>query len=225
MGELSRFIVCTVGFDEKLVLRSLLRVGFGVTDVVVLVYSLSGGEYEVRRVESAVRNVKELLGSAGVVFNDIVVSGMDFAGDVAVIAKFLREHAGKASEVIGVVSGGMRLLIVETIVALLLFKRFAGRDANVRVHVEREDGLYSVDIPIDLFSPPGLTPRDVEVLKLLADEEKLSDVVERISRSLGISEQSAYKRLYRLKAMGLVEFRDHLIRQTLAGRLMRGVLG
>ncbi|MEM1606257.1 MAG: hypothetical protein QXW41_08455, partial [Fervidicoccaceae archaeon] len=105
-----KLVVVTVGFEEKLPLRGLLKVGLDAGDVVVLVYPRSGGEFEVRKVEKAVGVIKEFVGraGAGVRVVDVEVSGLNFYEDVAKILLFLREQ--KAGEVVAVLAGGMRLV-------------------------------------------------------------------------------------------------------------------
>jgi len=191
------------------------------------VYSRSGSEYSVKQVESAVNTIKNLLSSAGVTFHDVVVSGMDFVGDVAAIVKALRDYAKDAAEIVATVTGGMRLTVVEVIVALQLYKALIRGDADVRIYVAREDGLYDVFIPIDLISSKQLEKterRDLEILKFLDDSMKLSDAVEAISEKLGVSKHASYRYLYRLKKRNLIAFEDHVIKLTLAGRLIKGVI-
>jgi len=217
----SRLIVCTVGFDEKLVLRSLLKVGFSVNDAVVLVYSSSGGDYEAKRVESAVGNIKNLLAPAGVRIHEVIVSSMDFAGDVASIVRAVKEYARDASEIIAAVTGGMRLTIVETIVALKLYRDFFRRDISVEVYVAREDGLYDVTLSVNLLDLPVLSPREIEVLKRLNEGVRLLNVIESLSTGLNINRRTAYKYLYRLKSRGFIEIRDRVVYLTLAGKLVK----
>jgi len=224
---MERLIVCTVGFDEKLVLRSLVRVGFSVTDIVVLVYAKSGGEYEVKRVENAVGSIKELLDSVGVEYHDVVVSGMDFASDVATVIDWLKNHAGKRG-IVGVITGGMRLMVVELLTALVLYRSYVDSSASIEIHVAREDGLYSTVLPITLFNPPPLTLREAEVLRLLGDLGSaittLSDAVDALSAKLGVSRYVVYKFIQRLKAKGLIKRVDRTIELTDLGKLLQKVV-
>jgi len=222
--KLNKVIVCTVGFDEKLVLRSLLRIGFSVNDKIMLVYSKSGSEYDVRRVENAVNAIKNLLSSAGVAFHDVVVSGMDFVGDVVAVVKALRDYANDAAEILATVTGGMRLIVVEVIVALQLYKALIRGDADVRIYVAREDGLYDVFVPISLLNPPGLQQKDFEVLKAVGDGMKLSDAVEAISARLGAAKYTSYRLIRRLKKLDLLWLENHTIRLTLLGKIAKEVV-
>jgi len=225
---LEKLVMCTIGFDEKLVLRSLLMLGVGSGDAVALVYSRSGSEYDVRRVEAAVRYVKELMGGLGVEHYDIVVSGADFAGDVAAIVASLRKlvEGRRWRKVVASVTGGMRLSVVEVIVALLLYKKYLGSGVAIEIHVAREDGMYSVSFPVDLLAMPKLGGRELEALKLMGrDGAPLSAVVEGISQGMGVTKYTAYKIVYRLRSKGLVDFRDHSVVPTEAGRVLAGVAG
>jgi len=222
--KMSRLIMCTVGFDEKLVLRSLLRIGFGIGDRIVLVYSKSGSEYDVRRVENAVNAIKNLLSSTGVAFHDVVVSGMDFVSDVVAIVKALMDYATNAAEIVAAVAGGMRLTVVETIVALQLYKILLKGNADAKIYVAREDGLYDVFVPISILNPPSLQQKDLEVLKAVGDGMKLSDAVEAISTRLEVTKYASYRLIRRLKKLGLVWLENHTIRLTLLGKIAKEVV-
>jgi len=222
--KFNKLIVCTVGPDEKLVLRSLLRVGFGVGDRVVLVYSKSGSEYDVKRVENAVNTLKSLLSSAGTEFHDVVVSDMDFVDDVAAIVKALVDYAANATEIVAAVAGGMRLTVVETIVALQLYKALLKGSADAKIYVAREDGLYDVFVPISMLNPPSLQQRDLEVLKAVDDGMKLSDAVEAVSTRLEVAKYTPYRLIRRLKKLGLAWLEDHTVRLTLLGKIAKKVV-
>jgi len=224
---LEKLVVCTVGFDERLVLRSLLMLGVGSGDAVALVYSRSGREEDVRKVDAAVRRLKELIGRVGVEHYDIEVSGAGFAGDVAAIVASLRRlvEGRRWRKIVASVTGGMRLAVVEVIVALALYKRYLGSGVAIEIHVAREDGMYSVSFPVDLLAMPRLGGRELEVLKLVGrNGAPLSVVVESVSQRMGVTRNTAYKIVYRLRSKGLVDFRDHSVVPTEAGKVFVEVL-
>lgn len=234
MGKL---VMCTVGFDEKLVFRSLLKVGVSIGDAVALVYSRSGSDYDIKRVENAVRNIKELLDAVGVKHYDVVVSGMDFVSDVVTIVNGLREFA-KEEKIVGVVSGGMRIAVLEAIVSLLLYRKFINRKAEVEIHVSREDGLYDVTLSTNLLDLPNLSLRELDVLKQLekikvgiserggtgSEGVLLSEVVEVVSQNLNVSKFTVYKLLHRLKSKNLIMLKDRVVLLTDLGKLIQEVV-
>ena len=215
----------SIGFDVGLVTRSLLKVGLGSGDVVLLLYSKSGGEYEQRRVEEAVRAVKDLLAGARIEHYEVAVTGMDFASDVIAILKALKER-GKPLIVASLV-GGMRLVIMEAVTALLLYKRFISNDAEIAVHVMREDGMYDITLPVTVMNPPELGYREITVLrelgKGLAGKSK-SEIASALSKDMEISESMVFKALDSLEKKGIIKTRSGSVELTLLGKLMLSAL-
>jgi len=219
---LKKLIVSVVGFDEKLVLRPLLRVGYSPTDSIIFVYSKTGSDYDVKKVESAVKNIKDLLSSAGAEFFDVVTSGMDFVGDVSIIVRSLKKAAG--DEVVGIVSGGMRITSFETLLALQIYKNFINQKSNVKIHIEREDGLYSISLPLEVMNLMPPPSRELESIKLLSDGEKLDEAVRSLSSAMGVSRYTAYKLLYRLRKRGLITIQGKTLQLTISGKLIKEAL-
>ncbi|MGB9828329.1 MAG: CRISPR-associated CARF protein Csa3 [Thermosphaera sp.] len=220
MGKL---VVVSVGFDVNLVLRSLLKLSLTDGDAVLLLYSKSGGEYEQRKVEEAVKALKNLLSGARVEHHDAVVTGMDFAGDVAAVLKALKEHSERTGRIVASLVGGMRIVIMEALVALILYKRFVNTSAEIAVHVMREDGVYDIILPLSAADPPELGPREAEVLRRLGEGlagRARSEAASTVSREMGVTESMAYKVLESLERKGLVEIVDGRVELTLLGRLV-----
>jgi len=218
MGKLA---LVSVGFDVNLVLRSLLKLGLSDGDIVLLLYSKSGGEYEQRKVEEAVKTLKSLLSGAGVKHHDVVVTGMDFVGDVAAILKALSER--RARSIVASLVGGMRIVLVEAVVALLLYRKFVDASAEIAIHTMREDGLYDVLVPLSAMNPPDLGVREAMVLEELGRGlagRPRNDVVSAVSRGMGVTESMAYKVLESLERKRLVEVRDGAVEVTLLGKLV-----
>jgi len=215
-----RFILVTVGFEEKLPLRGLLKVGLSAGDVVVLVYSRSGGEFEVRKVEKAVGVIKEIIGKAGagVRVIDVEVSGLNFYEDVVKILLFLREQ--KASEVVAVLAGGMRLIVFEVLFALLMLYRHHGC-TGCSVLLMREDGLYDAVLPVELFYVT-VSKAELAVLRTLRNEGALKrrQLIEVISREASVSASAVYKSLKSLAKKKLVVAEGEVVKPTEMGRLL-----
>jgi len=220
-----KLVIVTVGFDEKLPLRGVLKVGLDVSDVVMLVYSKTGGEFEVKKVERAVEVLKEIIRSTGAGVVEVEVSGTSFYDDVAVVLRSLRGQ--KADEVVAVLAGGMRLVIFEVLFALLTLYRL-GRFQQVRskVLLMREDGLYDVALPLESFYVT--IPRNgLAVMRIIHShgEVKRSRLVETASREAGLSESAVYKIIKELEKRGLVILEDDAVKMTDLGRLLYIPLG
>ncbi|MEM1528330.1 MAG: CRISPR-associated CARF protein Csa3 [Sulfolobales archaeon] len=213
-----KLVIVTVGFDEKLPLRGVLKVGLDVSDVVMLVYSKTGGEFEVKKVERAVEVLKEIIRSTGAGVVEVEVSGTSFYDDVAVVLRSLRGQ--KADEVVAVLAGGMRLVIFEVLFALLTLYRL-GRFQRVRskVLLMREDGLYGVALPLESFYIT--IPRNgLAVMRIIHShgEVKRSRLVEIASREAGLSESAVYKIIKELEKRGLVVVDSDVVKLTELGR-------
>ncbi|MEM1606383.1 MAG: CRISPR-associated CARF protein Csa3 [Fervidicoccaceae archaeon] len=215
-----KLVVVTVGFDEKLPLRGVLKVGLDVGDTVMLVYSKTGGEFEVKKVGRAVEVLKEIIQSTGAGIVEVVVPGTNFYDDVTMVLRSLREQ--KADEVVAVLAGGMRLVIFEVLFALLTLYRL-GRFQRVRskVFLMREDGLYDVALPLESFYVT--IPRNgLVVMRIIHKygEVKRSRLVETASREAGLSESAVYKIIKELEKRGLVILEDDAVKMTDLGRLL-----
>ena len=218
---MSKLVVATLGFDERLVLRTLFKIGLDRDDTILLIYSKTGDPYDVERVERAVNAVKSIVGNLGVNIVDSVVSATDFLEDVVSIVNSIARY-GERGEIVAALTGGMRLIIIETIVALLLYRRLVAQDTKARVLVMREDGLYDVVLPLEIFEPGNITDRELEVLLVLSElgSMKRSEVVRVLASKLGVSEYAVYKHLTTLERKSLVSLEDSEVKTTLLGKLV-----
>lgn len=212
-----KLIIVTIGFDEGLPLRGLLKTGIDVGDTVLLVYSKSGGEFEVKKVEKAVDALKTVVSKTGVKVVDVVVSGMDFYADTGEVIKAVKSQ--HADEIVAVLAGGMRLTIFEVVVAVLTYHRLTG--VRTRIHLMREDGLYDVTLPGELLfiSPPM---RCEAVFKALDEngEMKRNLLVDKVSRETGLTESMTYKLVKEMVKKGLLRLEGDTVKMTELGRLM-----
>ncbi|MEM3829442.1 MAG: hypothetical protein QXP36_09565, partial [Conexivisphaerales archaeon] len=167
-----RLIIVTIGFDEKLPLRGILKIGLDISDAVLIVYSKTGGEFEVKKVERAVEALKELVLGMGVKIAEVEVSGTNFYEDTATVLKTLKEY--KVDEIVAVLAGGMRLVIFEVLFALLIIQRFSGlQKVRTRMLLMREDGLYYVSLSLDAFYVT-LPARGEAVLRIIHDRGEIA---------------------------------------------------
>jgi len=220
-----KLVVVTVGFDEKLPLRGILKVGLDIGDVVALVYSMSGGEHDVKRVVRAIEVLKEIIGGAKVSVVEVEVSGTNFYDDVARILMFLKEQ--KIGEVVAVLTGGMRLLAFEVLFALLIFHRHRRREfTRCDVFLMREDGLYDIILPIESFYAT-LSETGLFVMRIIGNhgELKRSQLVRIASREAGASESAVYKAIRDLVKKRIVVVENDNVKLTEIGRLLITILG
>jgi len=223
---MSKVVLVSIGFDVNLVMRSLLKIGLSNGDVLLLLYSKSGGEYERKKVEKAVETIKDLVSKTGIGYYDIVVSGFDFVNDVATILNAIKKHS--KAHIIASLVGGMRIVIVEAIVSLLLYRKFVNKNVNVTVHVMREDGTYDIMLPLDAMYLPDLSNRELTVLKIIKREELFrktrAKIVEDLSSKLNVTESMIYKLLSSLERKNILRSKDSTLEPTLLGKIILSIL-
>ncbi len=194
-----RALVASFGFDEKYVVRAIIRHGVGAGDKVVLVTSK-----KTEKTEKAYGYVKELA--------DTVAAEVELAelGDkVYNFPELVRELKGiltkltEAYETVTVLlSGGMRVLVLGLYTAILLLPPPA-RD-KVKVEVDTEDVGKLVEVPqslVKVFTPPELGAK-IEILKVIV--EKPGMTIEDIAKELNKDESTVRRQLQALLDLSLV---------------------
>lgn len=211
-----KLVIVTIGFDEKLPLRGLLKFGLDVNDVVLSVYSMTGGKWDVEKVERAVKAFKDIVTATGVKVADLVVSGSDFYNDTLLILNALKEY--QAEEIIAVLAGGMRIIIFEVMTALLLRHRLKG--VKAKVYIAREDGLYDITLPTEIFYV-NASSGDHAILRILSERGTVrrSLLVEEVSREKGLSWSMVYKLIKSLARRKLIALEDDSVKMTELGQL------
>jgi len=223
---MGKAVLVSIGFDVNLVTRSLLKIGLSNSDVLLLLYSKSGGEYERKKVESAVSTIKDLISKTGIGYCDIVVSGLDFVDDVTSILSVLKKHS--KPNIIASLVGGMRMVIIEAIVSLLLYRKFLNKNVTITIHTMREDGIYDIMLPLNAMYPPDLSSRELTALKIIKESNLLkkprAKIVEELSKRLNVTESMIYKLLGNLEKKNILEIRDSTLEPTLLGRIILNIL-
>ena len=134
-----KVVLTTVGFSIDLIIRSLLKIGLDKGDVIGLVYSLSGSDRDRKRVEDTVKAIKNIVNKTGIMCQDIIVTGTDFVRDVNIIIDTLKTLRNDNKSIIASLVGGMRIAIIEVLVSLMLYKRLICPEAEIKLHIMRED--------------------------------------------------------------------------------------
>lgn len=206
-------VVFIVGFDEKLVLRSGFRVGLQPGDTALLIYSLSGGDYERGKVQNAVKTVNKVFESAGVTVKELVLDARDFGEDVANVVKVLRELNPR--NIVVVLGSGMRYLGVVALYASLIYRELVD-DAEIHVHVAREDGLYDVLLSAETLKL-SIGPSELKILCFVQENAVRDVLVRKAAEVLGKSYSTIYAVLARMQKRGLVELANNTVSPTPLG--------
>ncbi|MEM4621032.1 MAG: hypothetical protein QW607_12575 [Desulfurococcaceae archaeon] len=209
-----------MGFDEKLPLRGVLKVGVDVSDTIMLIYSKIGEELEVKNIERVVGEFKEVIRSIGTKIIEVEVFETNFFDDVMTILKSLKEQ--KADEVVAVLAGGSRIIIFETLFALLMLYRFGKfQQTRIKVLLMHEDGTYSIVLPLEYFYVT--IPRNgLAVMRIIHNhrEIKRSRLVEIASREAGLTISAVYKIIRDLNERGLIVIDGDTVKLTQLGYLI-----
>jgi len=149
-------LISTLGFDEKFCYRAILRHGIREDDKVILITAKL-----VERTLKAFEMIRNFLISSYGSKVSIEVVEVDVKNIIGSIESvMLRLNQLKGYELIVNLSGGMRALILITLLALLL-----RRPNNIKVEMELEDLSGVIEVSKSLLNAPLLTLE-------LSDEKK-----------------------------------------------------
>lgn len=206
-----------VGFDEKLVMRAVLRVGVKPGENVILAYgSTTAGELERTKVENAVRNLRKILESTGVRVIEVPMGAMSFSEDVSAVVGHLREMPPR--RIIVALGSGMRYVAFVLLFSSLLYRELFNKNAKIMVHAAREDGLYDVTVSLNM-AKLLLGHRELETLCLLRGETlRRDEVVRRLSQTFKIKPSTFYRLLSRMEEDELIAVEDGVIKVTELGK-------
>ncbi len=201
-------ITYTFGFDERFAFRSLLRRGLGGSDkVAVLVPSNRPDEKSENALSSLDNFVKRYVNGEGVMRYEIEID--DFYLAVTIIAGLFRSWAERP--IILNLSGGMRLLIVETLVAAV----YCG--IPIKVEMETEDGKTYTEFETPDLLPVRLDELDIEILKTLSNV-KLT--LKFLAEALQVAKPTAWRHVKKLQELGLVELERVTDRGRSGGKIV-----
>jgi CRISPR-associated protein Csa3 len=182
-------VVVTLGFNEALALRGLMKRGIKEEDNIVVIKPISDDE----RSRQALEAFKLTLEKIGV--NKIEVLEIDPSNlleAVSKISNFLKQRAQR--EVYANLSGGMRILILEVLLGM------AHTFHNATVEIYSEDGKTSIILPLDILCKTTLEPYEVEVLKALSESKTISEA----SKKLNSPKSRVWRVAKKLEEKGLV---------------------
>jgi len=188
--------VATIGWTEWPIASAIIKHGLSNGDKIILLCP----EKKDERAKEAINEIKDFISkfSSDVEIVDVSVPVYDPVSAVVTIARVIKDEAESDRDLIVNLSGGMRILIIETLLALMLFK------------IDKLDLEIRTEDKVDLSIPkiwkyyPDLAKEEVKVLKVLAEKEaSLSEV----SKKLGTSNATTYRILKRMEEDDLISSR------------------
>ncbi len=192
-------IVASLGFEEKFLLRAVIRRGIKENDKVVVIASEAPNEEHdiIEKKEKAYKYLKDVIERA---FTQVEVTRCnvdvtDFYGTIITLRKLLKKLSSEGHVVLNL-SGGMRLLIFEILVAA------AGLKADIEVEIETENSSTCITIPIKVMQPIELDQTDQKILEEIAKKKttRLKDL-----ELLEIPKATLWRKLNKLVEEGILE--------------------
>jgi len=189
-----KLLVLTLGFDEKFAVRALLRAGLSFGDKAVIFLAEPLDERAIK----AWRTVEDIVSRyfSGVNVKTVKVDVSEFYDAVATIAEKLREESKNVNKVIINLSGGMRILILEVLVAAHLLK------LKALVEIEFENFLGLAKFPLELLRIE-LSEKEKLILKYVVSRKETT--ITNIANALELSKTTAHRKVWKLASQGLIK--------------------
>lgn len=211
-------MVSTLGFEEKWAVRAILTYGLEPGDKIVL---FTGSVIDrVKKAYESIVKIASMVGSVDVKLYEINTS-CSFIEFVSKIKSVVESEGRRASQIIVVLSGGMRAIVLAVYTALL----FLGKEVKEKIKVVRidlEDERCYVEVPPILLREhvetwdPGVLK---ELIKIIHSRSVMS--LNNLSRETGKDPTTLRRQLQKLASKGVVvvEQRPYRARATELAKL------
>ncbi len=192
MYETDMYLIYTIGFDEKYILRSLSEKKiYGNTKITIV-----AAEPLVEKTKAALNMASMTIEKIyGIVPHILTVDLENFYHAVKKV-KVLFENIPPGEQIFLSISGGFRILGLVVLTAALQSSRIFS------IEVLREDMEKIYQIPSSVFERPKLDDIDLKILKVLETNGLVTGGW--ISKQIGISRVTVWRRLEKLREKGLV---------------------
>ncbi|MDW7971453.1 MAG: CRISPR-associated CARF protein Csa3 [Nitrososphaerota archaeon] len=208
-----KILVLTLGFDERFAIRNILRTGLSTGDSVIVFIA----KPIVEKTERALQILRDFIKRyyENINLEVIAIPIEDFENAVSIIGEQLKRFKDSEGEIIFNLSGGMRGLIIELLLASLLMEL----RGTVEVDFENLEG--SISFPLEIFKVQIPMKKYRSVLKIIAESNGMN--ISQISNRLKIAKSSVHKIVKKLLAMKIIEVekkgREYIIRTKPIARL------
>jgi len=199
----NRVIVLTLGFDEKFAVRALTRAAPLEGDEVIVVMPSDGDE----RAKRALESLRRFCDTIGISLNvkEVPVAKPEEA--IAEVYKVLSQRLREGKVLRLNLSGGMRALILETLIAALAATRQwpdSMLSTKVEVDLENLKGVVELTLGHFALSLPGSI--DLDILRSIKKLQALGNAtLDMIASEAKIPRSTTYRRLLDLERRGYVK--------------------
>lgn len=203
-------LIFTLGFDEKFQIRSIIRHGVKESARIIVIIAEPMDE----RVKAAKERLKKFVLDyiPNSEFIEVTINPINFIESVSKLFETFSNLTGE--EIIVNLSGGMRALIIETLIGLILSEK----KAKIEIELENFQGTIQFDSRI--LRSIELEKDDIEILNAVRHVKKLIEIVEWVNKP----KTTVYRRLEELVEKGLlnkkVEGKSATYEITEIGKLM-----
>ena len=219
---MTKALVATIGFDEKFIIRMITREGLNPGDKLFLYTLEPVGDKALKAIRSVRDFVFKYHGREVEVKED-TVNVYDFADALLKLIPAMRNIVETYDEIVINLSGGMRILIIELLLAVMLACR-SYKNPNIKIEVETENFENIVDISMLselIFAIDELTRSKIKLLKTVADagEIPMNELARRMNKDLSSISRQAQDLIY----AGLLEElskRPKTLKLTPLGRIL-----
>jgi len=195
---MKKLIIATLGFEEKFMIRTITRHGLDKGDKILLLTGPSTDKSAI-----AINLVKEFITKyygkdVALIIKEIPIH--DIYDAIRTIKQNIINEAKGIMNIIVNLSGGMRILIISTLLALMTLNM-----KNVIAEIETEDSSTLITIPIEMFLiKPQIRKRHAVILQILAQtQEPLT--IKTLAEKLKIDDSTTRRHILKLRKMRLVE--------------------
>jgi CRISPR locus-related DNA-binding protein len=189
-------IFATLGFDEKFILRDILRRGIK-EEAKLLVFTSSADP----RVEDAFTTLKTTFMSMPLKIEKYTINIEDPFSAISEIRNIILENIKGQSEIIFNLSGGQRILL-SYILSVIASERI-----NCEIVMISEDSSFQVSLPSKIFFAKQIDPLSLEIVNILKEKPlRAGEILNKLGREKAVGRTTVWRRLIKLMKEGIVEY-------------------
>jgi len=197
-----RLFTCTIGWTETPIVRLVVRHGLEAGDFVLLVRP-TGSDEKADIALQAIRDflVKMLGDLASRSFRVLEIDPLSPISSIKRIREVLEEY--EVEEVIAILSGGMRALLLETLLGILFSKHFS-EDRRILIEVDLEGRNEYIRLDSKILKLVGWKP-SAEQRKLMNALKFEPKPMRALAEELEVNVSTVYRWFKELEARGLMK--------------------
>lgn len=191
--------IFTLGFDEKFIIRSLLRYSLKENDkIVILTYKKSD-----EKTQKAIKTIESIVNSFPNKI-DIIIEELDVKEVMNSIKKTISilKTIADSNNIIVNLSGGMRMLCYIVLLSCILYLKMRP-ELNLKIEVELEDFSGVYEIPSSLLKLPSIIISEEKTI-ILKEIQNGSNTIIELSKKLNKDETTLRRHIYDLEKIGLI---------------------